>query len=122
MADLPGPVARLDQYLATTTLAHEVIWRLRRSLIALERDDDLARQLLAEAAALVVDDLPRLLREARRLRALWDEQELLDPDAASKTVRALEGELERVASDVTMLRTRQNEIARELRRLLEGEQ
>src|SRR4051812_23817762 len=71
MAELPGPVARLDQYLATTTLAHEVIWRLRRSLIALQRDDDLARLLLGEAAALVVDELPGLLREARRLRALW---------------------------------------------------
>lgn len=122
MAETPAPVARFDHYLATVTLAHEVLWELRRSLIAVERDDERVRRLFAEAADLVVGELPRVLREARRLRTLWGEQELLDPQGASRTLELLSDELGRVEPDLAKLRTRQNEIARELRdRLSQGD-
>jgi hypothetical protein len=121
MAEPPEPVAALDHYLATTTVAHEAIWELRSSLLAAGRDDDRIDRLFAEAAELMVGEQSRLLREARRLRALWAEQELLDPDAAEQTVARLTDELERLEPSLRTLRTRQNEIARDLRRLVEDD-
>ena len=117
MAESPGPVARLDQYLATVTLAHEAMWQLRRRLIGAGRDDDRVHRLFGEAAELAVGELSRLLREPRRLRDIWAEQELLDPDAATQTAAQLAAELERIEPSLMNLRSRQNEIARELRRL-----
>ena len=121
MAEPAGPVARLDQYLATVTLAHEAIWELRGSLVAAGRDDDRVHGLFTEAAGLAIRESSRLLGEARRLRALWAEQELLDPEAAADTVSRLGDELARVEPSLRTLRARQNEIARALREVLEEE-
>jgi hypothetical protein len=89
MAD--PPVARLDEYLAAVTLAHEAIWELRSAAIVLGLDDARGDRLFREAAGLVASELPGLLREARRLRATWGDQEVLDPAAATETAGLLGG-------------------------------
>jgi hypothetical protein len=117
MAETPGPVARLDDYLATVTYVHEAIWELRTAAVILERDNARVHEWFREAAGLVAVDLPPILREARRLRELWSDQEVLDPDAAAETLRVLAEELDRAEPAMRTLRDRQNEIARELRRV-----
>src|SRR3954449_12309327 len=117
MAETPGPVARLDDYLATVTFVHEAIWELRTAAVVVERDDASVHERFREAAELVVVELPTILREARRLRELWSEQEVLDPAAATETLRLMADELDRTEPARRALRERQNEIARERRRV-----
>src|SRR3954470_9665574 len=117
MAETPGPIPRLDEYLATVTLVHETIWELRRAAVVVERDDARVHEWFREAAELVVVELPPIVREARRLRELWSEQDVLDPAAATDTLRLLVDELDRADPAIRTLRERQNEIVRELRRL-----
>ena len=117
MAETPVPVARLDNYLATVTFVHEAIWELRTAAVVVERDDARVHEWFREAAELVVVEFPPILREARRLRELWSEQEVLDPAAATDTLRLLADELDRVGTAMRALRERQNEIVRELRRV-----
>ena len=117
MAETPVPVARLDDYLATVTFVHEAIWELRTAAVILERDNARVHEWFREAAELVVVELPPILREARRLRELWSEQEILDPAAATETLRLIADELDRTEPARRALRERQNEIARELRRV-----
>lgn len=119
MSETPGPVARLDEYLATVTLVHEAIWELRTAAVFVERDHARVHEWFREAAELVVVELPPILREARRLRELWSEQEVLDPTAATDTLRLLADELDRTDPAMRALRERQNEIVRELRRVLD---
>src|SRR3954447_24758947 len=117
MAETPGPVARLDDYLATVTFVHEAIWEMQTAAVVLDRDDARVHEWFREAAELVVVELPPILREARRLRELWSEQEVLDPAAATETLRLIADELDRTEPARRALRDRQNEIARELRRV-----
>jgi hypothetical protein len=117
MAETPGPVARLDDYLATVTYVHEAIWELRTAAVILERDDASVHEWFREAAELVVVELPSIVRESRRLRELWSEQDVLDPAAATDTLRLLADELDRADPAMRTLRERQNEIVRELRRV-----
>src|SRR3954469_12120475 len=117
MVETPGPVARLDNYLATVTYVHEAIWELRTAAVILERDNARVHERFREAAELVVAELPPIVREARRLRELWSEQEILDPAEAIDTVRLLADELDRAEPAMRTLRERQNEIVRELRRV-----
>jgi hypothetical protein len=117
MAETPGPVARLDSYLATVTYVYEAIWELRTAAVILERDDERVHGWFREAAELVVVELPPIVREARRLRELWSEQDVLDPAAATDTLRLLADELDRADPAMRTLRERQNEIIRELRRV-----
>src|SRR3954447_18733081 len=58
MAETPGPVARLDDYLATVTYVHEAIWELRTAAVILERDDERVHGWFREATQLVVVELP----------------------------------------------------------------
>src|SRR4051794_10953528 len=117
MSETPSPVARLDDYLATVTFVHEAIWELRTAAVVLERDDSRVQEWFREAAELVVVELPPIVREARRLRELWNEQDVLDPAAATDTLRSLADELDRADPAMRTLRERQNEIVRELRRV-----
>src|SRR3954467_12318694 len=116
MAETPGPVGRLDDCLASFTCVDEAIWELRTAAVILERDDARVHEWFREAAELVVVELPPILREARRLRELWSEQDVLDPAAATDTLRLLADELDRADPAMRTLRERQNEIVRELRR------
>lgn len=113
----PPAVERLDQYLAASRLAHEVIWDLHDALIEIERYDDAARATMDEAARIAVTEIPGLLKEAQRLRTLWDEQSLLDPEAAATTAQQLQTEMDRLVPELERLRDRQAQIAREFKRL-----
>ena len=119
MSETPSPIARLDDYPATVTFVHEAIWELRTATVVVERDDARVHEWFREAAELVVVELPPIVREARRLRELWSEQDVLDPAAATDTLRLLADELDRADPAMRTLRERQNEIVRELRRVLD---
>lgn len=119
MAELPDPVARLDRYLATVTIAHESIADLHDDVAAQSRSDEATRGLLREAGRIAAIEAPDVLREASRLRDRWSEQDLLDPGAAAETRRLVAAELDRVLPELSRIRRRQNEIGQEFRRLLE---
>jgi hypothetical protein len=116
----PEPLALIDEILTAASVAHEAIWELHASLVDEGRANARTRQLLEEAARIAVTALPGVTREARRLYVAWDEQEVLDPTAAAATSQALSDEVDQIAPELARLRTRQNEIAAELRQLLEG--
>lgn len=65
-------------------------------LIALGRYDDEARERLLGAARMMSVDMDETIREARRLRLRWSEQELLDPVRAQETLDRLRAELDRI--------------------------
>ena len=118
MPETPLAVARLDAYLATATIAHEAIADLHDELAARSLSNEGSRRLFREAARIATSEVPKALTEARRLRGLWSEQELLDPTAAADTLRLLSDEIERVEPQLTQMRARLNEIVRELRQLV----
>jgi hypothetical protein len=122
MAERPGPLRQLDRYFAAATIAHEYIADLHRELAALHQDRAHTRELLREAAAVVLSRMPELTRELRRLELLWDEQQLLDPPQAKRTLKAIEADLADLADlepELSALRQRQDEIAQELSELVE---
>jgi hypothetical protein len=96
-------------------IAHEVIFELRRELLAKGRDEAQQAGLLGESARIVTTELPRLTTDVRQLAARWEEQTLLDPEAADLTLGALAAELARVESQVRPLLQRQRQIAAALR-------
>lgn len=119
-SDVPEAVERLDLYLAASRIAHEAVSRLQQTLAARDRYDEHARELVREAARVALSELPDTLREARRLRALWEDQRLLDPEGATETLGALEAEMGRIQPRLAGVRERQNAIVRELRELALG--
>jgi hypothetical protein len=119
MAERPGPLRQLDRYFAAATIAHEYIADLHRELAALHQDRAHTRELLREAAAVVLSRMPELTRELRRLELLWDEQQLLDPPQAKRTLKAIEADLADLEPELSALRQRQDEIAQELSELVE---
>jgi hypothetical protein len=84
-----------------------------------ERADTRTRALLAEAAGIATVELPQMTARARDLAARWFDEQVLDPEAALDTLRALQDEVSSIEPRIMQLRARQNEIAAELRRLLE---
>jgi len=118
MAARPEPLAKIDRYFAAARIAHEAIWDLHHELVAAGSADERTRKLLSEAARIAAVDMSDVSTEVRRLDALWSEQELLDPLAAAETLRALGAEVDRVEPQLARLRARQDEIARELLRLV----
>jgi hypothetical protein len=119
MAERPPPLARLDRYFASATIAHEYVSDLHRELVALHDDDDRTRELFRESAAIVLEGMPKLTRELRRLERDWDEQTLLDPLQAGRTLRRIEITFARVEDELVELRVRQREIATALRARLD---
>jgi hypothetical protein len=118
MAERPQPLEQLDRYFAAATIAHEFIADLHLELARLNQDNDHTRSLLREAADAALTRMPQLTRELRRLEHLWDEQQLLDPRLAEKTLETIETELSEVEPELSALRRRQDEIARELQELV----
>ncbi len=116
----PQPLAPIDQRLAAGTIAHQVIWRLHAALRASGRADAQTQRLFKEAVQIALTAMPDATRQARRLYVIWDEQELLDPRTAAKTLGVLSEEVDRVVIALDGLRARQGEIAAELRQLWEG--
>jgi hypothetical protein len=112
LAERPGPLGQLDRYFAATTIAHEYIADLHRELVARHRDSERTRELLAESAAVVLERMPELTRELRRLGLEWEDQKLLDPPQAEQTLQIIERSLAEVEPELSALRARQDEIAR----------
>ena len=115
MKDRPEPLARLDLLFEAARIAHEANFDLHGELAALGADDDSSRDLLRESAHIALSDLVVLTAPARELATRWDEQSLLARDEAERTLQAVRAELERIAPELTRLRARQDEIARDLR-------
>lgn len=121
MHDDPEPLVRLDRYFEVARVAHEAIWDFHRRLTARDLATDRTRELLAEAAQVANIDLPRVAGDIQRMTLRWIDEQVLDPEAASETLRSIQAELERIEPAITRLRRRQDEIAAELRRVLEGD-
>jgi chromosome segregation ATPase len=120
MSERPEPLKQLDAYFAAATIAHEYIADLHLELARLNQDNDHTRGLLREAADAALTRMPELTRELRRLERLWDEQHLLDPPLAEKTLETIESELSEVEPELSAIRQRQDEVARELQELVNG--
>jgi hypothetical protein len=108
----------LDSYFRASRLAHEYAFRLHRKLVELGIDDDRARALVRESAGLTVERIPALASRVRMREREWEEQDLLDPPAAERTVERLEGEVAELAPELAALRARQRQILAELSELL----
>lgn len=121
MTYTPEPLARLDLLLSAARLAHEVIFDLQNELTARGAAGEATSALLRESAAIALEELPAVLAEARRLAARWQEQSVLDPDEAGRTVNALQAELDRAEPRLQALRGRQRRIARDLQSRLDRE-
>jgi hypothetical protein len=119
MVERPEPLKQLDRYFAAATIAHEYIADLHRELATLGKGNERTRRLLYESAAVVLSRMPELTRELRALEVEWDEQQLLDQQQAEQTLRAIETSFVAIEPELSKLRDRQDEIAAELRELID---
>ncbi len=119
MAERTGPVEQLDRYFAAATIAHEYIFDLHRELTELHADSADTRELLGEAAVIVLARMPELARELLHLERRRAEQELLDPHQAMHTMEAFRCLFAEVEPGLAMLRARQDEIVAELADLID---
>lgn len=118
MTDRPAALTLLDLQARAVMLAHAAAADLYRELAKVGDDDDRGLALLHESAALALKRMPALTRPLRGLEEAWDEQDVLDPAAAMRTLRRLEAELGEILPAVLQLRLRQDEIVAELRALV----
>jgi hypothetical protein len=118
VAERPTAVQTLDLWLSAFRVGHETIFDLHRELIAVGAADEHVRELFHESADIALVKGAALTRRASSLTAAWDEQSVLGPPQAEKTLRALERELDRIEPGVRSLQARHQAIARELRLLL----
>lgn len=100
-------------------IAHEAIFEMRRELIANGQGNDEQAHLLGESGQIVMEELPGLTAVARELARKWDEQSLLDPNAAEATLGEVASELERIEPEVQAALDRQRRIATRFRGMLE---
>src|SRR4051794_29217530 len=100
MAELPDPLEQLDSYFAAATIAHEYAADLHQELAARGMDSEETRDLLGESGAIVTARMPELTREILALRAAWNQQELLAPPQAERTLRQIEFRLQRVEPQI----------------------
>ncbi|MGD0452420.1 MAG: hypothetical protein ABSB69_02375 [Solirubrobacteraceae bacterium] len=114
MTPRPAPLELLDRQLAAATIAHEAAADLHRELTELGADDDHTRALLKESAFLALERIPALARPLHPPALEWAEQELLDPPAAERTARRLEGDLTELLPAFAELHARQSQIVVEL--------
>ncbi|MGH2902857.1 MAG: hypothetical protein ACRDK7_04640 [Solirubrobacteraceae bacterium] len=118
MADRPEELELVDRYLGAARYAHEYAFRVHRRLVELDADGDHTRKLLAESAAITLQQMPALVRGWRTLEREWSEQELLDPPKAEHTARVLEVRFTDLGPEIEALRVRQDKIVTELNDLL----
>lgn len=114
MAEQPQPIQRLDEIFGAARLAHEYVADRHRELVELDADDDRSRRLLAESAAVVVQQMPRRSARLRRLAGEWAEHDLLDPQQAERTAANLASALAHIEPALSSLLARQRVIASEL--------
>jgi hypothetical protein len=119
MSERPEQLDRLYVAQATAKLAHETIFGLNRRLLDRGTEAAESSQLVGESAQIVLVRLPGLTASVRRLGTRWDEESLLDPAAASDTARQIGEQFAVLEAELRALLTRQVEIARQLRALLD---
>jgi hypothetical protein len=117
MPERPEVIATLEGLLAAMRVAHERIYDLHRELVAAGTPGR-SEERLQESARIALELAPQLAERARRLRAQWSEESLLDPEQAEGTAGLLAAEVHRIEPELRALLRRQAEIARELRREL----
>lgn len=79
----------LDLHFLAARIAHEYAADLHYELAELHADDVHTRKLLSDSANVILREMPRLTGELRSLEREWEEQELLDPVQAERTVQSL---------------------------------
>lgn len=119
MTDAREVLARLDGHLVRTRIAHQVVWGLHAELVTHGRAGDDTRALLIRSAHIATVEVPALVRRAQQLRALWFEQDLLDPAVAELTLAALDAEVRRIEPGLQAAVTEQGRAAAALRELWE---
>jgi len=119
MPERPPAIQRLNSLLSAAMIAHEAIFEIRRKLIAADRVSPEQALLLQESARIVTVELSGLSANARQLSTQWSEQSVLDPEGAARTLAELEAELNRVKPRLLSLHKRQQEIASQMRAMLE---
>ncbi|HXV05597.1 MAG TPA: hypothetical protein VFP23_06805 [Solirubrobacterales bacterium] len=115
MPDRPAAITRLSTLLAEATIAHGAIFDLHRRLLVRGRTGTDSAGLLAESARIATMRLPALAAPLGRLATRWDEESLLDPQAADSTAREIAARLAAVEPEMRSLLARQSEIAAKLR-------
>lgn len=120
MADRPEELELVDRYLGAARIAHESAFRVHRQLVGLDVDPDGSRRLLAESAAIALQQMPALVRDWRLLERQWSEQELLDPPKADATAQALKVRFAELSPALEALRARQDKVVAELVDLLDS--
>jgi hypothetical protein len=118
MTDRPEPLELVDRYSRAAQYGHQYAFHVHRQLVELDADGDDMRKLLAESAAITLQEIPALTRGWRTLGREWSEQELLDPLKAGRTARALEVRFTEMGPALEALLVRQDEIVAELVGLL----
>lgn len=118
MADRPEELELVDRYVGAAELAHMYTFDRYRHLVELGVDPELARRLLAQSAAIALQEIPALLRDWHVLEREWFEVELLDPGKLDRTTQALKARFAELDPALRALRARQDEIVAELVDLL----
>jgi hypothetical protein len=118
MTERPKELERLRILVSTATLTHEAIFGMRRMVLERGLDIGEADRLLAESARIVTVRLPGLTTRVRRLGSRWEEQSLLDPDAARATAEEIAAEYATVEGELNALAARVDDIAARMHRLL----
>jgi hypothetical protein len=118
MADRPEELELVDRLVASAGFNHLYAFRVYRKVVELDVDTDHARELLAESAAIALQEFPALARDLRTLGSEWSEQELLDPPKAQWTARQLQLRFAELSPKLETLTVRHDEIIAELVRLL----
>jgi hypothetical protein len=108
----------LDRQLATSTVAHEYVGDLYRELVDVGAEDEHATELLRESADIALRRMPLVTRDLSRLERAWLEQELLDELHAGRPAIEIEAEFDRVLPELSMLLSRQRQVAAEMRELV----
>jgi hypothetical protein len=119
MADRPEALERLEVTSQPPRFAHEYVADLDRELVERGAEDAHVRTLLRDSAAIVLTRMHKLTHALRDLERAWTDQELLDPQRASRTVELFTARFAELEPQLAALRARQDTIAAELVTLVE---
>jgi hypothetical protein len=120
MTDRPEELEFVNHYVGAAELAHLYAFRVHRKLVELDAGGDHAQKLLAESAAVVLQDIPALVGDWRALEREWFEVELLDPANLDRVTHALEVRFAELGPALKTLLLRQDQIVAKLVNLLEN--
>ena len=118
MTDRPEELDLVDRYVLAARIAHEFAFDRHRLLAELDAANEHTRHLLAESAAIALQEMPALTRDWRVLEREWFEVELLDPSKLARATQALEARFAELGPALDTLRVRQDEVVAELVDLL----